>query len=218
MEDRMTAKVVPFPIRPPSPKIDWHKVEGARRKHYPRVPKKAVAVLTRIMAFKPTGLLADENSGYIVIHDTGDGYPPDPMDIIPRTSDMVWLLDLLDRYGGELTHGKSRCMVRRSKKRHPVFLVQSISEGTAEGLNLAFGSFYEHFIQSSRWQMLGKELPEVNLMALLIRFTTDGAGKYLVLLDRRTAFVFFDRLEDGLPVEALLSMCSCLNQNMTQPH
>ena len=105
--------------------------------------------------------------------------------------------------------------MRRSKKRPAVFLAQSISEGTAEGLNLAFGFFYEHFIQSSRWRMLGKELPEVDLVALVIRFSADGAGKFLALLDRRTAIVFFDRLEEGLPVEALLSICSCPIQNDT---
>ena len=59
------------------------------------------------MALKPSDLLADDTSGYFVIHDTGDGYPPDPTDIVPRTSDMVWLLEILDRFGGELAHGKS---------------------------------------------------------------------------------------------------------------
>ena len=141
MEERMTAKVVPFPVRPPPPKIDWDKVEVARQQHYPKVPKKAVAILKRIMDLKPSGILADDTSGSIVIHDEGDGYPPDPMDIIPRTSDMVWLLDLLDRFGGELAHGKSRFTLQRSKKRCVVFLAQSNSEGTAEGLYLAFGSF-----------------------------------------------------------------------------
>jgi hypothetical protein len=102
--------------------------------------------------------------------------------------------------------GILRCLVRRSKKQYPVFLIQSISTGAAEELNLAFGYLDEHFVQFSRWEILGKELPEVDLMALLVRFKTDGAAKYLALMDRQTALVFFDRLEEGLPVEALLSI------------
>jgi hypothetical protein len=212
-------KIVPFPVKPPPPKIDWDKVEATRKKHCPRVPKKAVAILKRIMALKPSGLLTEDTSGTIVIHDAGEGYPPDPLDVAPRTSDMVWLLDLLDRFGGELVYIKSRCLVRRSKKRYPVFLVLGISKQTAEGLNLAFGSFYEYFIQSGGWELLGKVLPEVDLMAVLIRSVDKAGGKYLALLDRRTAFVFFERLKEGLAVEALLSLGHAVNHKMPkQPY
>src|SRR5512136_270632 len=116
------SKIIPFPAQvKPSP-IDWKELEVVRELQFPKIHKKALVIIQRIWEEKGT------EESYFLIHDTSDGYPPDPITITPCKNDVVWVLDLLDRFGGELCHGSLKCTIRRSRKRPPLFFIQKITE------------------------------------------------------------------------------------------
>jgi hypothetical protein len=199
--------VVALPVRPKAPEIDWRRVEEERSTKYPKLPQKAVKILEKIMARSRATCPHKTPNWYFSIEDPFDGAPPYLFPIAQRTSDIIWFLDLLDRLGGDLGDGDCRCRIVRPKKHYPLLLMQKISERTALALDLVFGSSYEHFLSSNRWQILGKKLTAAGSIALVFRSKLQDSERFLVCFDRRTAFIFFERLEEGLLVEELLALC-----------
>jgi hypothetical protein len=196
---------LPFPALRKPPIIDWDEIKSMRKARFPKIPMKAVQILKEtIQGAGSVSALLGENC-HLMLHDNSARYPPDPIHIFARKSDLVWLLDLLDRYGGELVFGKLKCTIRRKRKRYPFFVVQEISEETTTAFHSSVGSFYERFMEIGEWRLLAEELPETDLMAVIIESREDSGAKFLGLFDRVTAALLTDRTAEGMPVEEFLS-------------
>jgi hypothetical protein len=88
-----------------------------------------------------------DSDAYFEVQDFEGDYPPDPIPLAPIQGDALWILDLLDRYGGEVRSGNQQCIVKRKKKRPALFLVQPISRSTREALFDVLGTEFEHFLR-----------------------------------------------------------------------
>lgn len=198
MEEK--AKVIPFPSPRKVREIDWEAVETARASKYRRIPKKMLAIIRKIFEAKQKSA-----EWHIIVHEAGTLYTPNPIPMFPSTRGIVWMLDLLDRFGGDVSFGRLTCTVRRKEKRKPVFLITEISESLYWAICDAVGGEFEHFLQTASWQMIGKELPDVDLMAVLVLSRQDDGKRFLGLFDRGTILSLFGLLGHGLTVEQLLS-------------
>ena len=200
------ATVVDFPRPKTLPPLDWGRLEVERQDRFPKVPRTALKVLKKIIQAK--GMPSKDGSDPILIFDIPDDcyeYPPIPVRFSSRRSEILWLLDLLDQFGGELAYGKLKCHIRRRKKRLPVFVVKEVSDGAAQALNAVYHHQYEHYVKSSEWLILGKDIPEMDLMGLIIR-KEESLVRYIGFLDRRTADILFSRMAEGVPPEVALML------------
>jgi hypothetical protein len=179
------------------PPIDWHEVEAIRKTEYPRIPKKAVTVIQKMFADPGTDT-------YFEIQDFEDSYPPDPIPLTPTHGDACWMIDLLDRFGGEVRYGNQPCIVKRKKKKPALFLVQPISLSTREALVNVMGLEFEHFLQSKSWTVIGKEVTD-KLMVLIVTNRQDEDRIYVGFFDRKTAWVLFRRM-DNISIERVLGL------------
>ena len=196
-------KIIPFPTKPNPPVINWGEIEKERKISFSKVPEESLEIIKMIFETRTKIPKAKRRDWYLIIHDTEGEYPSDRIDITRRRSDVIWILDLLDRFGGELNYGKHTCEIIREHKRPPIFLIQQISEGTKDSLCKAVQSF-DCLLESDRWQLLGKELPGTTLTVVLIESKDSSQTAFLGLFDRRTANILFNRLEEGMPVEELI--------------
>jgi hypothetical protein len=201
------ATVVDFPrpkkTRPP---LDWERLEMERQERCPKVPKTAIKILKKVI--QAEGRPFKDGSDLILIFDIPDDcyeYPPIPVCFTPRRSEIIWVLDLLDRFGGELAYGNLRCRIRRRKKRLPVFVVKEVSGGTAQALNAVYQHQYETYFKSNKWMILGKDFPELDLIGLVIR-KEESLVRRIGFLDRGTAEILFSRMGDGVPPEVVLML------------
>jgi hypothetical protein len=115
------------------------------------------------------------------------------------------VLDLLDRFGGELGYGKLHCRIRRKKKRLPVFIVKEVSEGTAKSLGGVYQHQYEHYVKSGKWLILGKDIPDMDLIGIVIR-KEESMVRFIGFLDKGTADILFSRMAEGVPPEVALML------------
>ena len=120
--------------------------------------------------------------GEMFIVDTDDDFD---LNIIKTDGDVLWLLYLLDRLGGELRYRDLKCTIRRSGDDCPLFIIQSLAEGMRDAANFAFGRQYEHVAFSSEWQILSKEVTELKIVFLIIEQKIDPQAKFLSILDTR---------------------------------
>jgi hypothetical protein len=128
-------------------------------------------------------------------------------------SDALWLIYLLHRLGGRLKGGGKEFTIRPARNAcPPLLLVQPISGLMRDAANTAMGRQYEHFISSKAWQILGKELEEVNVMVLVIESKSDAAVKFLGVLDKETARILFKRIQSGVPIERALQLYYRMNR------
>ena len=200
------ATVVEFPRPRTLPPLDWERLEVERQERFPKVPRTALKILKKIIQAK--GMPSKDGSDPILIFDIPDDcyeYPPIPVCFTPRESDILWVLDLLDRFGGELAYGKLRCLIRRRKKRLPVFVVKEVSEGTAQALNAVYHHQYEHYVKSSKWLILGKDFPELDLIGIIIR-KEESMVRHIGFRDRGTADILFSRIAEGVSPEVVLML------------
>jgi hypothetical protein len=179
------------------PEIDWDEVESIRMAEYPRIPKKALAII-RMIFENP------RDDSYFDFPDSGDAYPPDPVPIRPVLGDAIWIMDLLDRFGGEIRYGDREYVVKRKKKRPAIFLLQPISQITRDALSDSMGHFFEHYLESKKWVIWGKEITD-RLMALIVTNRQDEDRIYLGWFDRQTAWVLFRRMKD-ISIETVLGL------------
>jgi hypothetical protein len=201
------ATVVDFPgpkrTRPP---LDWERLEVDRQERFPKVPRTAIKILKKVI--QAEGRPSEDGSDPVLIFDIPDGcyeYPPIPVCFTPRKSEILWVLDLLDRFGWELGYGKLHCRIRRKKKRLPVFIVKEVSEGTAKSLGGVYQHQYEHYVKSGKWLILGKDIPDMDLIGLVIR-KEESLVRRIGFLDRGTAEILFSRMGDGVPPEVVLML------------
>jgi hypothetical protein len=201
------ATVVDFPrpkkTRPP---LDWGKLELERQERFPKVPRIALKILKKVIQAEGRPP-KDGNDPVLIFYmpDDYDEYPPIQVCFTSRRSEIIWVLDLLDRFGGELAYGKQRCHIRRKKKRLPVFVVKEVSGGTAQALNAVYQPQYEHYFKSNKWMILGKDIPEMDLIGLIIR-KEESLVRYIGFLDRGTAEILFSRMGEGVSPEVALML------------
>lgn len=201
---KSVATVVDFPRPRTLPPLDWEKLEMESRERYPKMPKTALKILKKIV--QAQGVPSKDGGEPVLIFDIPDEcyeYPPIPVCFTPRRSEILWVIDLLDRFGGEVAYGKLRCCIRRNKKRLPVFIVKEVSLGTAQALGAVYKHQYEHYFKSDQWMILGKEFPELDLMGLIIK-KEEGMLRYIGFFDRGTAKIIYSRLGEGVPPEVVL--------------
>lgn len=200
------ATVVDFPRPRTLPPLDWEKLERERRDRFPKVPKTALDILRKMV--ETEGRPSKYGGDPVLIFDIPDDcydYPPVPVCFTSRRSEILWVLDLLDRFGGELAYGKLRCCICRKKKRLPVFIVKEVSLGTAQALGAVCQHQYEHYFKSDEWMILGRDFPELDLVGLIIR-KEEGMMRYVGFLDRGTAEILYSRLGDGVRPEVVLML------------
>jgi hypothetical protein len=193
------SRVVPLKQEATKVSIDWDRVEMIREAEYPRIPKKIVAMIRKMFEGPKNA------DSYFEIHALNLDYPPDPIPVAPVQGDALWLIDLLDRFGGVLQSEKQTCMIKRKKKRPALFILLPISPGTHEAVRAVIGPEYEHFLRSSKWTILGREVTP-KLMFFLITSRVNEGQAYLGIFDRQTAFVLFERMETGISVENVLGL------------
>jgi hypothetical protein len=201
------ATVVDFP-RPKKtlPPLDWERLEMERQERFPKVPRTALKILKKVI--QAEGRPTKDGNDPVLIFDIPDDcyeYPPIQVCFTSRRSEILWVLDLLDRFGGELAYGKQRCHIRRKKKSFPVFVVKEVSEGTAQALNTVYHHQYEHYFKSNKWMILGKDIPEMDLICLIIK-KEESLVRYIGFLDRGTAEILFSRMGEGVPPEVVLML------------
>ncbi len=189
--------IIPFPRIEKPPPIDWAAIEAERLVACPKIPKKALKIIQKILE-------EESEAWHVMVTDTGDGYPPNPIPISRSESGVIWILDLLDRFGGELSYGSLHCKIRRSKKRLPVFLIKQVPVSTSSALCSALTGEFEHFVQSQHWQMLGKNLPDVDLMVVLIAGREANGERYVGIFDKTTIKVLFRHLGKGISIGDLI--------------
>jgi hypothetical protein len=179
------------------PPVDWGEAESIRKAEYSRIPKKVLSIIRKI--FENPG-----DDGYFDFPDSGDAYPPNPIPIRPVLGDAVWMMDLLDRLGGEIRYGDRKCVIKRKKKRPPVFLIQPISLTTREALADSMRSLFEHYLESKMWVVWGKEVTD-KMMFLIITNRQDEDRVYFGTFDFKTAWVLFRRMKD-ISIEKVLGL------------
>ncbi len=200
------ATVVDFPRPRTLPPLDWEKLELETQERFPKMPRTALKILKKIT--QAEGRPSKDGSDPILIFDIPDDcyeYPPIPVCFTSRMSEILWVLDLLDRFGGELAYGKLRCCIRRKKKRLPVFIVKEVSLGTAQALGTVYQHEYEHYFKSDEWMILGRDSPELDLVGLIIRKEA-GMMRYVGFLDRGTAEILYSRLAEGVRPDVVLML------------
>lgn len=179
------------------PQIDWNEVENIRKAEYSRIPQKALSIIRKI--FENPG-----DDGYFDFPDSKDEYPPDPVPIRPVMGDAVWMMDLLDRFGGEIRYRDQKCVVKRKKRRPAVFLIHPIGLTMREALVDTIGPLFEHYLESKKWVIWGKEVTD-KLMTLIVSNRQDEDRIYVGWFDHKTAWVIFRRMKD-ISIERVLGL------------
>jgi hypothetical protein len=186
------AKVIPFPVYT-VPFIDWEEIEQIRAERYPDLPAQILEVLEPLMASTPSdGTACDlEVEAF-----SDDPYPPQPIPMIPGKAGAMWLMDLLDRFGGQVTYGDLTCAVERQDPKFPVFQVGPLSRGQFAGIDDCLQA-YDFMIEDSRWRIFAKYLSDVGLVVLFAKDLTDADRIFQGMFDRNTFEIVKERLCEG---------------------
>jgi|GEM_PF-2639573 len=196
------AKTIPFPGPIQKiPDIDWTDISQLRELRYPKIPKKVQAMLQTIFDKKRSPVLT--GASYVKLDCDEPGYPPDPIPIRLRKYHVLWLMELLDRFGGEISDSKATYTVRRKVKRHPVFLVQEVSHDAKQALSKALGYRYEYYFQKGEWRFFGRELPETDL-AVFFAQRLEKERHFIGWFDLETTSSVMNRLREGASVEEVM--------------
>lgn len=124
-------KIIPFPEASKPLNINWEEIEVEREAQFPKIPKKALKIIRMIFELQKSSQNNPFQESYLMIdHSKEEPYPPDPIQVEYTRGGILWILDLLDRFGGELVCGKLSCQIKRSKKRYPVFLIQKVTSNS----------------------------------------------------------------------------------------
>lgn len=193
---KTSAKIIQFPKYTP-PEIDWDEVEEIRTSRYPDLPIEVIDVFQKMMASKPNSKNVVNENYYWEIHSYSDDiYPPDPIPIIPGKASTIWLMDLLDRFGGTVDYGGLNCTVERNEIRYPVFSIQRVSEEQHSGMDDCLKD-YDFYVENSYWRVFSKELREYNIVVLFARDLSDETRIFQGMFDDDTFQVLKDRLLEG---------------------
>ncbi len=190
------AKILSFPVYR-IPEIDWDEVGQIRKRRYPDLPVEIIDVIRATMTSTPR-CKEIRSRDYCFNFDccSADRYPPEPVPMIPGKACSVWMMDLLDRYGGQVAYGDMRVVVTRKKIRYPVFQVEPVSAEQFVGFNDCIEP-YDSFIKTRRWKILTKALEPHNLVLLFARDLENEHRMFKGTFDANTHAIVRDRILEG---------------------
>lgn len=197
----MGATIIPFPGQRGAttiPPFNWTVVEQARSTYHSKVPKIAVGILRRIAEAKSSSKVLKSGRWFLRL---GLPFSETPV-TVPRsdladTPRLLEILDRLDRYGGHLAWGRLECRLDPAVKVPELLLFHPISNDMQNMLLHTLAAQADHRLSCSRWSVVGKELEDLDLLAVLI----ENEGKhYLGLLDKKSGIRMIDWLRAGHPL------------------
>jgi len=196
--------VIDFPLAKrsdPTP-VDWDRIELLRQQRYPDIPAHAIEIIRYIREVETGTRLNTEWS--LELNSEDAFYPPENIESSLIEADIVWILDLLDRFGGELFCGDMFCAVTRDQPKSPAYWITKMDQKSYEGIYANSEFLYEHFMESKKnWRILGKKLPDSSLIMAIVWFLDDDQH-YLCMIDEKTFSIFLDRIEGGVPFKKVL--------------
>jgi len=183
----------------PAP-VDWDRIEALRQQQYPQIPVETVEIIRRIRRIE-TGV--EKRADWsLEINIENCFYPPHDIECSLNTADIVWIMDLLDRFGGELLCGKMNYKIVRFQARPPAFWINRLDPISFQGIESNSEFRCEHYCEAkTRWRILGKKMPDSDLIMVIIRFLDDEGGRYIGFIDKTTFTLLLDRIEEGTPIE-----------------
>ncbi len=194
--------VIHFPElkRYKSAPVDWDRIEALRQQQYPQIPVETVEIIRRIRRIETGVEKRADWSLEINIEDCF--YPSRDIECSLSTADIIWIMDLLDRFGGELLCGEMSCKIVRFQARPPAFWINRLNQITFQGIEYNSEFQCEHYCEAkTRWRILGKKMPDSDLIMVIIRFLDDEGGRYIGFIDKTTFILLLDRIEEGTPIE-----------------
>lgn len=198
----MAAKIIPFPVKKhtnPPPCIDWENVELKRSNYFPHVPKVATLILRYILEAKPDSRKWRNGEWLVALGDLSSEEPRPRYPLaVTDDSDVIEILDRLERFGGQLAWGRLECHLTRNEKRPQLKLLHQISNPAQRAFMSSMGSHFDHRVESSQWRVLGKELCGLNLLVFLIE---KDEHHYLGLYDRGSGIHLLERLRIGHSIQ-----------------
>jgi hypothetical protein len=190
------AKIISFPLYQP-PAINWDEIGALRKRRYPDLPALTIDVIRAFMTSTPRCKEIRSRDYYFSIeYSSADCYPPDPIPMIPGKACSVWMMDLLDRFGGVIAYGNLRATIKRKKIRYPVFQVERISNAQFVGLNDCIEP-YDSFLKTRRWKIVSKTLKPHNLVLLFARDLADDHRMFKAIFDADTFAIVRERILEG---------------------
>ena len=108
----------------------------------------------------------------------------------------IWIIDLLDRFGGVISYGEHTCCVERNEIKKPVFIIDKIGSEQFEAINELFNE-YEFYIKNKIWKIIAKQMPEYGIVMLFIINRPNKNAIYQGVLDENTFLAIKERLVDG---------------------
>ena len=198
-------KIINFPLskrREPTP-VNWDRIENLRQQQYPDVPAQAIEIIRGIREIQ-TGVRQESDWG-LEFNFEHAFYPPENIESSLIEADIVWVLDLLDRFGGELFCGDLFCTISRDEPRLPVYWISRLDQKSYLGIHANSVFLYEHFMESANnWRIFGKKLADSTLIMAIVWFLNEGDRRYLGLIDETTFSIFLDRIKKGVPIKKVL--------------
>lgn len=186
------ATVIPFPHYT-VPDIDWNEIEEIRVARYPDVSPEIMAILKGLMEATPN---SSEYYEFEIESYSNDIYPPDPIPMIPGKASAIWVMDLLDRFGGTVSYNDLSYTIERDKIRHPVFLIRQLSEEQFSAMNDCLEE-YEYMAQNAYWKIFSKYSNELKLVVLFFKDLADETRIFQGTFDTDTFHILQERIEEG---------------------
>jgi len=198
-------KIINFPLskrREPTP-VNWDRIENLRQQQYPDVPAQAIEIIRGIREIQ-TGHRQESDWG-LEFNFEHAFYPPENIESSLIEADIVWVLDLLDRFGGELFCGDLFCTISSDEPRLPVYWISRLDQKSYLGIHSNSEFLYEHYMESkNNWRIFGKKLADSTLIMAIVWFLNEGDRRYLGLIDETTFLIFLDRIQGGVPIKKVL--------------
>ena len=200
-----SAKIIPFPHYS-VPQIDWDEIEAIRNERYPNLPPEIMEVLKPSMESTPDSA---DSVNFQITGDTDDMYPPNPIPLYPGKACAIWMMDLLDRFGGTVSYNDLSCTIEREESKYPVFVIQRISLEQFWGIDDCLQE-YEHLMQNKYWRIFSKDISEFNLVMLFAKDLTDETRIFQGLFDAYTFAILKEGLSEGKqPWDEILQLAGC---------
>ncbi|MDX9788812.1 MAG: hypothetical protein RBT11_18690 [Desulfobacterales bacterium] len=195
----------PKPKRSKPRLVDWARIEALRQQQYAQIPAKAVAIIRRIHQIEYG--CEERTEWNVEINFEPGPYPPETIESSLKQTDIIWVLDLLDRFGGELICGEEFCTICRPQIRLPAFWIKRVDPEILLGMDANSAFLFDHYFEARNyWRILGKKLPDSDLIMINIRFLADDGRRYIGFADSRTFSLLLDRIEEGTSIEKALQL------------
>jgi hypothetical protein len=200
--------VIHFPVtkrRITPTSIDWDQIERLRQQRYPQIPIGALKIIRCIREIEVG--IAERVYWSLEINYESGFYPPEIIESCLIQSDIVWILDLLDRFGGELICGEKICKISRLQSRMPVYWVNVVDPRTFLGMEFNSELLCEHYFEARNYyRIFGKNLPDSHLIMFIIWFLNNEYRRYFGIIDSTTFTILLDRIKEGTSIDRVFML------------